>query len=110
MNLASIEVKNYRSVERAVVPMISLRDKSRTYGLIGVNEAGKSSILKAIALKDDLVKLSQKDFWDPKTDIVISFKYDITEAESGSVKQSALTCPQSPYQSKFQKAKVRKIN
>ncbi len=90
MNLALIEVKNYRSIKRAVVPTISLRDKSRTYGLIGVNEAGKSSILKAIALKDDLVKISQKDFWDPKADVVVSFKYDITEAESDGLKQSAL--------------------
>ena len=41
-------------------------------------------------MKDGLVKLTQKDFSDPQADVVVSFKYDITEAESDAVKQAAI--------------------
>jgi AAA15 family ATPase/GTPase len=62
MKIQSIRIKNYRSIENLVLNVDTLNDGSWTYGLIGVNEAGKSSILKALALKDQLIELSQKDF------------------------------------------------
>ena len=54
MILKSIQIKNYRSIEEISFDIIPLSDNTFTYGLIGVNEAGKSTILKALALKDGL--------------------------------------------------------
>ena len=64
MKLKSINLKNYRSVEDIIFHIKENNDKSFTYGLIGVNEAGKSSVLKGIALIDNLaiIKITQKDF------------------------------------------------
>lgn len=86
MKLISINIENYRSIKN--VPFdISIRDDSSfTYGLIGINEAGKSSILKAIGLKDGLTdesgtKLpSLKDF-RLKEEIRIMYRYDINQKE-----------------------------
>jgi predicted ATP-dependent endonuclease of OLD family len=52
MKLESITLKNYRSVKSVSFLFNQIKDKSFTYGLIGENEAGKSSILKGIAIKD----------------------------------------------------------
>ena len=46
MILKSITLKNYRSIETIKIEIEMISDGSFTYGLIGVNEAGKSSILK----------------------------------------------------------------
>ncbi len=62
MRINSVQIKNYRSIEDLTIEFARLSDQSATFGLIGVNEAGKSSILKALALKDELIVVSQKDF------------------------------------------------
>ncbi len=77
MKLVSIKISNYRSIEDITIPIDRLSDETFTYGLIGVNEAGKSSILKAMALKDGLIPLSPKDFRDSKKPISISFEYQV---------------------------------
>ena len=80
MKLVSIKISNYRSIDYITIPIDQLSDETFTYGLIGVNEAGKSSILKAMALKDGLITLSQKDFRDSKKPISISFEYQVIDA------------------------------
>jgi len=83
MELTSITIKNYRSIEELHIPIKKLDDESRTFSLIGINEAGKSSILKAIALKDGLTdekgeKLPyKKDFKDTSKPIEIIFEYTL---------------------------------
>ena len=71
MLLQSIQIKNYRSLEDITFDIKALDDNSFTFGLIGVNEAGKSSILKAMALKDSIVALTPKDFKEKSRNIEI---------------------------------------
>ena len=71
MLLKSIQIKNYRSIEDLSLETTVLDDNTYSYGLIGVNEAGKSSILKALALKEGLITLSSKDFRDKSLNIEI---------------------------------------
>ncbi|MFA7191759.1 MAG: AAA family ATPase [Candidatus Paceibacterota bacterium] len=86
MKLHSIQIKNYRSIEDISFEIIQLDDKSFTYGLIGVNEAGKSSILKALSLKDGLVQTQQKDFRDKSKPVEVIYSYELTIEESNECK------------------------
>ena len=79
MLLQSIQIKNYRSIEDITFNIKALEDSSYTFGLIGVNEAGKSSILKAMALKDSLVALTPKDFTDKSKKIEVLFNYRLDD-------------------------------
>lgn len=65
---------------------MELEDKSQAFGLIGVNEAGKTSILKALALKDHVADglknvISSKDFRDPTKPITVSYRYEFEEGD-----------------------------
>ena len=77
MLIQAIQIKNYRSIEDVTFDIKALEDGSYTFGLIGVNEAGKSSILKAMALKDSVVKLTPKDFKDKSKNVEVLFKYKL---------------------------------
>jgi|694.fasta_scaffold54664_2 predicted ATP-dependent endonuclease of OLD family len=83
MILKSIKISNYRSIEDIEFDIEKLNDNSYTYGLIGINEAGKSSILKALALKDtiDPSFLLPKDFRDKSKPIEIDYFYYLDEDE-----------------------------
>lgn len=86
MELKSFTINNYKSIESLSFDISQLEDKSFTYSLIGENEAGKSSILQALALKDDLLDLdnnllpNQQDFRENE-DIRISYLYRLSELE-----------------------------
>ena len=77
MKLKSIRIQNYRSIHDLTFPIKELSDKTYTYWLIGVNEAGKSSILKAIALVDshNKIALNTADFQDKTKPISIELHY-----------------------------------
>lgn len=84
MKLQSIEIRNYRSIENLTFDTVPLNDSTSTYGLIGVNEAGKSSILKAMALKEGVVPVQVKDFKDSKDkskNIEVMFQYKLDANE-----------------------------
>ncbi len=86
MKLLSIRVKNYRSIENLKFEINPIPDNSFTYGLIGINEAGKSSILQSFALLDEEVKPTILDFQDKDESIEIEHEYvqdkdDITECK-----------------------------
>lgn len=87
MLLKKITIYNYRSIEILSFDINKLEDKTYTYGLIGVNEAGKSTILKAIALKDGLKDESgqplplKKDFKEGTLPIEIEYFYHLNEKE-----------------------------
>lgn len=85
MILKSITIINYRSIEELNLELEHLDDSTLTYGLIGVNEVGKSSILKAIAVKDGLIPLVKKDFRDGNGEIKISLRYSLTPSEEGDL-------------------------
>ncbi len=86
MKIIRLSIKSYRSIREVPFNIRSRDDGSFTYGLIGINEAGKSSILKAVGLKDGLVddsgaKLpSLKDF-RLKEEISVTYRYGITQEE-----------------------------
>lgn len=77
MLLRSIQIKNYRSVEDVTFDINVLEDNSYTFGLIGVNEAGKSSILKAMGLRDSKTPLTVHDFKDKAKNIEVLYRYKL---------------------------------
>lgn len=83
MILKSIRIFNFRSIDDLQIDIEELDDKSFTYGLIGVNEAGKSSILRALSLKDNIaiIKPTIKDFRNPDFSIDVSYTYHLTKLE-----------------------------
>lgn len=76
MKLQTIQIKNYRSIYDILFNINSL-SSDKTYSLIGINEAGKSSILKAISLKDGLHEVTHKDFYEKDKPIEVKFKYQL---------------------------------
>lgn len=82
MNLKSITINNYRSINNLVFDICQLRDCSYTFGLIGENEAGKSSFLKAVAFKDidNNISVNEKDKTKRDNLIETRFTYAINES------------------------------
>jgi len=93
MKLKSIKISNYRSIKEITFNIDPLEDNTFTYGLIGVNEAGKSTILKALALKDGLKDgkgnplLLQKDFKDKSKPVEIEYIYTLESDELNQCKE-----------------------
>lgn len=99
MELKSVTIKNYRSIEEITFDISRLADGSYTYGLIGINEVGKSTILKALALKDGLKNSKGeklplfKDFRHKEKPIEVEYlyalaKFDLKEIEEHIKAQS----------------------
>ena len=92
MKLTSITIRNYRSIEEVSFDIEALGDGTFTYGLIGVNEAGKSTILKALALKDGLKNEKgealplARDFRDKTKPVEISYLYSLDRKEQQEAK------------------------
>lgn len=74
MKLQRIEISNYRSIEFLELNITPI-DNSFTYTLLGINESGKSNILKAINLYDSNSVNFPLDYFNPKQPITISFSY-----------------------------------
>lgn len=94
MKLDSIQIKNYRSIKDISFEISAIEDKSYTYGLIGINEAGKSSILKGLALKDGLSDKKgplprSKDFKDDQP-IEIMYSYNLNNNETNEIKKTLI--------------------
>lgn len=87
MTLISIEISNYRSLAHLTLELVPQTDGSSTVGLIGLNEAGKSSILRAIALKDGLTQITPKDFLNKKDPVMILFKYHLNDLGMATLKE-----------------------
>ena len=60
MNLTRVWIKNFRSIKECT---LNIDKKLQT--LVGINEAGKSNILKAMALIDPTNEISKNDIRDP---------------------------------------------
>lgn len=92
MTLDSIRIENYRSIVDLIFDLEDLADGTDTYGLIGINEVGKSTILKALALKDGLKNEAgetlplAKDFNDPSKQVKIEYLYVLNEEDIVEVK------------------------
>lgn len=86
MKLISIGIENYRSIRSVRLDLAQMKDGSSTFGLIGLNEAGKSSILKAIALKEGIIPLTPKDFHEKHRPVVITFTYEVSAEKQAALR------------------------
>jgi energy-coupling factor transporter ATP-binding protein EcfA2 len=90
MKLNSIKINNYKSVEDECLEINKI-DGGYTYALIGINESGKSSILKAISLKDNMKDVTYPlDFHDTTKPVLIVFDYALFPEEVELLKTKLL--------------------
>lgn len=80
MRLTKVTIKNFRSIEELTLVLDPLEDNSFTYGLIGINEAGKSSILRALSFKDNFDSFAPtiKDFNDRTKPIEVIYMFSLS--------------------------------
>lgn len=91
MKLLNIKIENYRCIEGVVFNVEEIAE-SHTFTLIGINESGKSSFLKAISLVDDDEEkvVYSKDFFDDKKPISISLAYQLDSQEEKELRKTLL--------------------
>src|SRR3989338_7169519 len=89
MKLLKITIENYRCIEKVVFDIEKVAD-SYTFSLIGINEAGKRSFLKAISLVDDDKEKAvfPKDFFNESKPIKISLSYQLDSQEEKELKKT----------------------
>lgn len=81
MKLEEVFIGNFRSIQEVSFKITEVQG-SYTYSLIGINEAGKSSLLKAISLVDDEEKLHfPRDYHDKNVPITVEMRYFVEENE-----------------------------
>lgn len=75
MVLKLIKINNFKSIHTLDF-VINEVNGSKTYGLLGINESGKSSFLTAISLKDSIDVNYPADYYDDSMPIKIQFNYE----------------------------------
>src|SRR5690348_12551930 len=86
MKLSKVVIENFRSIEEAT---IALRPRCRV--LVGINESGKSNILKALSLLDPNVKISPEDLREsshnqpPVSEGEVMFHFSLEEEDYNQV-------------------------
>jgi predicted ATP-dependent endonuclease of OLD family len=78
MRLLQIAIKNYKSIKEVVIDLCPSSDA--TFGFLGLNEVGKSNILKFIFLMDASQNILDSDFRDKSLPIEVLFNYQIEPA------------------------------
>lgn len=81
MKLNTIGISNYRSIAELSFPIQTLSDGTRTFGLIGVNEAGKSSILKALTFLSIGNSPNINDFRDVNSPIRVTLSHGLNDLQ-----------------------------
>ena len=89
MKLISATIKNYRSIEEETF-VVEEKDGGHTFTLIGINESGKSTFLRAISLIDTGEVLFSKDFHDDKKPIEIFLTYKLEPSDEKDLKQELI--------------------
>jgi predicted ATP-dependent endonuclease of OLD family len=85
MKLKSLNIRNYRSIQDLTFEIVPVNG-SHTFTLIGINESGKSSFLKALDLiAEDSISYPQ-DFYDDSEPVIIALNYRLTDDEVKSLK------------------------
>jgi len=90
MKLEQIRINNFRSIEKLTFDILSVSN-SNTFTLLGINESGKSSFLRAIHLVDDEKILFPQDFYDDSIEVSVNLKYKLTEEEIKLLKEELAT-------------------
>jgi predicted ATP-dependent endonuclease of OLD family len=86
MKLKQIKINNFRSIEKLAFD-VSPVSESNTYTLLGINESGKSSFLRAVNLIDDDQILFPQDFHDDSKEVAVKLKYNLTDEENKILKE-----------------------
>ena len=88
MKLNKITIYNFRSIKELEFNIFDI-NSSNTYALLGVNESGKSSFLRAITLIEcDETQLSYPhDFYDEKRSVIIKHEYICDDDLNKTLKQ-----------------------
>lgn len=91
MKLTSLTIKNFRSIEDETFDVAEV-DSTHTFTLIGINESGKSSFLKAVSLvdNDDEKVIFPKDYFEETQPISVVLNYKLETQEEKDLK-NALT-------------------
>ncbi len=78
MILTQITIKNFRCIDSLLFNIEPI-DGGNTYTLLGINESGKSSFLKAISLIDNGEADFPQDFFDDQKPIELCLKYKMSD-------------------------------
>lgn len=90
MILSKVWIKNFRSIKECTLTI-----GKNLQILVGINEAGKSNILKALTMIDPSSELSKNDIRDPAPDeenvdqSMVRFVFSLTKEELGAVEVKA---------------------
>lgn len=76
MKLTEIQIENYRSIEKVCFPINKINE-SYTYGLIGINESGKSSFLQGISLMSNNNINHPLDYFNQTEKVCVNFLYEL---------------------------------
>ena len=87
MKLQKITIQNFRSIDDETFNVEEV-DGGNTFTLIGINESGKSSFLKAVSLVDEGEVLFPHDFFDSKSPIGVFLTYKLGQAEEKALKKA----------------------
>lgn len=87
MKLTSLTIKNFRSIEEETFDIAEVAS-THTFTLIGINESGKSSFLKAVSLvdNDDEKVIFPKDYFEEAQPISIVLNYGLKTQEEKDLK------------------------
>ncbi len=85
MELKVVNIQNFKSIKE-VEFQIEPVDNSYTYTLIGINESGKSSFLKAVNLMNQESISYPYDYFDESKPVVVSYDYELLEGEIKQLK------------------------
>ena len=83
MILKKINIQGFKSIEDETFEIVEI-DGSKTYALIGINESGKSSFLKAVSLIKEGQPLYPQDYFDEQSklnQIQISLYYNFNSED-----------------------------
>lgn len=95
MNLKKILIENYKSIDKLEIP-ISRINGSQTFSLLGVNETGKSSILKAISFIDKIELTHPIDFHSSDKPVIVAFFYELEAHEKDELIEYFKTTYEAP--------------
>ncbi len=89
MKLKSLTIQNFRSIEEETFDIAEV-DGTHTFTLIGINESGKSSFLKAVSLmdNDDEKVIFPKDYFEETQPICIVLNYELETQEQKDLKSA----------------------
>jgi predicted ATP-dependent endonuclease of OLD family len=87
MKLNQITIKNFRSIE-SLSFIIEPINESFTFTLLGINESGKTSFIKAVSLFDNTDISFPQDYNDPTKDVELTLHYQIEQFELKELKES----------------------